>query len=41
VAAVSLLNALVVVLSQYAPEKTAESLEKIDATYEQSGLLEE
>jgi DNA-binding MurR/RpiR family transcriptional regulator len=41
VAAVSLLNALIVVLSQSAPEQTAQSLEKIDATYRESGLLEE
>jgi hypothetical protein len=41
VAAVSLLNALFVVLSQSAPEQTAQSLEKIDATYRKSGLLEE
>jgi DNA-binding MurR/RpiR family transcriptional regulator len=41
VAAVSLLNALIVVLSLSAPEQTAQSLQKIDATYKQSGLLEE
>jgi DNA-binding MurR/RpiR family transcriptional regulator len=41
VAAVSLLNALVVVLSLSAPEQTAHTLEKIDATYKESGLLEE
>jgi DNA-binding MurR/RpiR family transcriptional regulator len=41
VAAVSLLNALVVVLSLSAPEQTAYSLKKIDETYKQSGLLEE
>jgi DNA-binding MurR/RpiR family transcriptional regulator len=41
VAAVSLLNALIVALSLSAPEQTAHSLLKIDATYKQSGLLEE
>jgi DNA-binding MurR/RpiR family transcriptional regulator len=41
VAAVSLLNALVVALSLSAPEQTAHSLQKIDETYKQSGLLEE
>jgi DNA-binding MurR/RpiR family transcriptional regulator len=41
VAAVSLLNALVVILSLSAPERTAYSLQKIDETYKQSGLLEE
>jgi DNA-binding MurR/RpiR family transcriptional regulator len=41
VAAVSLLNALVVVLWRSAPEQTAQSLEKIDATYRESGLLDE
>jgi DNA-binding MurR/RpiR family transcriptional regulator len=40
-AAVSLLNALIVVLSLSAPEQTAQSLQKIDATYKKSGLLEE
>jgi len=41
VAAVSLLNALVAVLSLSAPEQTAHSLQKIDAAFKQSGLLEE
>ncbi len=41
VAAVSLLNAFVAVLSLSAPEQTAHSLQKIDAAFEQSGLLEE
>jgi DNA-binding MurR/RpiR family transcriptional regulator len=41
VAAVSLLNALIAILSLSAPEQTADSLQKIDATYKQSGLLEE
>jgi DNA-binding MurR/RpiR family transcriptional regulator len=41
VAAVSLLNALIVVLSLSAPEQTAYSLQKIDETYRRSGLLEE
>jgi DNA-binding MurR/RpiR family transcriptional regulator len=41
VAAVSLLNALVAALSFSAPEQTAHSLQKLDATYKQSGLLEE
>jgi DNA-binding MurR/RpiR family transcriptional regulator len=41
VAAVSLLNALIVILSLSAPEQTAYSLQKIDETYKRSGLLEE
>ena len=41
VAAVSLLNALFVVLSRSAPEQMAQSLERIDATYRDSGLLDE
>jgi DNA-binding MurR/RpiR family transcriptional regulator len=41
VAAVSLLNALIVVLSRSAPQQTAQSLEKIDATSRERGLLEE
>jgi DNA-binding MurR/RpiR family transcriptional regulator len=41
VAAVSLLNALIVILSLTAPEQTAYSLQKIDATYKQRGLLDE
>jgi len=41
VAAVSLLNAFVAALSLSAPEQTAHSLQKIDAAFEQSGLLEE
>jgi len=41
VAAVSLLNALTAILSLSAPERTAHSLEKLDTTYKQSGLLDE
>ncbi len=41
VAAVSLLNALIGVLSLSAPEQTAHSLDRIEVTYKQSGLLEE
>jgi DNA-binding MurR/RpiR family transcriptional regulator len=41
VAAVSLLNALLVALSLSALQQTAHSLEQIDATYQESGLLEE
>jgi DNA-binding MurR/RpiR family transcriptional regulator len=41
VAAVSLLNALIAILSLSAPERTAHSLERLDATYKQSGLLDE
>jgi DNA-binding MurR/RpiR family transcriptional regulator len=41
VAVVSLLNGFVTALSLSSPERTASSLEKIDATYKQSGLLEE
>ncbi len=41
VAAVALLNALVAALSLTAPEQTAQSLQQIDATYKESGLLDE
>lgn len=41
VAAVSLLYALIAILSLSAPEQTAHSLERLDATYKQSGLLDE
>jgi len=41
VAAVSLLYALIAIMSLSAPEQTAHSLERLDATYRQSGLLDE
>lgn len=41
VGAVSLVNALVAMLSHGAPEQTADSLRKIDDTYRQAGLLDE
>jgi DNA-binding MurR/RpiR family transcriptional regulator len=41
VAAVSLLNALVVALSLGAPEQTAQSLHRVDSAYKRSGLLDE
>jgi len=41
VAAVSLVNAFTAILSLSAPERTAHSLERLDTTYKQSGLLDE
>jgi DNA-binding MurR/RpiR family transcriptional regulator len=41
VAAVSLLNALIAILSLSAPERTAHLLESLDATHRQSGLYDE